>query len=297
MDHWIEDGYKNQTSLLKKVQEYKLSKNRAENDILELAEELSTLTNSNFDETIKLTKERAMLQCKLDAYDDVEKLEKQDLLDKMSNLTFENQKIKFWLENEETKNEKMREEVSNLEAKVAEEIHERETLHKSWKSTLGKVIKNNNDKLKEVEKKLKESEQREKDAQALFQQHILKVAKIPKLESELSELKKEHKRELSQQKEVLEAKIKALEDKNKKLSIDLKKSRIEMKTKVDDCPICFEDISLERKWTAFLPCGHRTCSECADKISHLPRATNRRKCPNCRENINCFLVLEGIYDS
>ena len=277
MDHWIED-------------EYKLSRNRAENDMLELAAELSTLTNSNVDETIKLTEERAMLQCKLDAYDDVEKLEKQDLLDKMSNLTFENQKIKFWLENKE-------EEVSSLEAKVAEEIHERETLHESWKSTLGKVIKNNNDKLKEVETKLKDSKQREKDAKALYQQHILKVAKIPKLESELSELKKEHKRELSQQKEVLEAKIKALEDKNKKLSIDLKKSKIEMKKKVDDCPICFEDISLVRKWTAFLPCGHRTCSECADKISVLPRATNRRKCPNCRENINCFLVLEGIYDS
>ena len=144
---------------------------------------------------------------------------------------------------------------------------------------------------------MKESEQREKDAQALHQQHILEVSKIPKLEAELNDLKKERKDELSQQKQLFEAKIKALEDKNKKLSIDLKKTKVEMKTKVDDCPICFEDISLERKWTAFLPCGHRTCSECADKISVLPRATNRRKCPNCRENINCFLVLEGIYDS
>ena len=35
-------------------------------------------------------------------------------------------------------------------------------------------------------------------------------------------------------------------------------------------PICFESTSIERKWTAFLPCGHRTCSECADKISDLP---------------------------
>ena len=148
MNYWIEDGYNNQTSLLKKVQEYKLSNELAENQMLQLYEELSNLTYSNLDAKTKLDEEKEMLQCKLNAYDDVEKLEKKDLLDKMANLTFENQKNKFWLENEEKKNEEMRKEVSTLEAKVAEEIRERETLHESWKSTLGKVIKNNNDQLK-----------------------------------------------------------------------------------------------------------------------------------------------------
>ena len=101
-----------------------------------------------YDAQINFIEEKAMFQSKLDAYDDVQKLEKQDLLDKMANLSFENEKTKSCLEKEESKNEEMRKEVSTLEAKVAEELRERETLHESWKSTLGKVIKNNNDKLK-----------------------------------------------------------------------------------------------------------------------------------------------------
>ena len=296
MGTWIEDGKLDQkiSTLMNKV-----TKRVTSNRMLQLCDKLAGLTNSNYDEKINLEKIKLeMLQCKVEAHDDVESLEPHDLLDKMTSLTFENKKIRFWLENAEKEAENAKKEVSNFETKVAEEIRERELLHESWKSTLGKVISNNNAKVKEVEKKLKESESlneklenRAKDAQALHEQNILEVSKIPKLESELNELKKEHKKELSQQKTTFEAKIKSLEDKNKKLTIELKKA------KLDDCPICFEDISLERKWTAFLPCGHRTCTECADKISDLPRSTNRRKCPNCRENINCFLVLEGIYES
>ena len=101
-----------------------------------------------YDAQINFIEEKAMFQSKLDAYDDVQKLEKQDLLDIMANLSFENEKTKSCLEKEESKNEEMTKEVSTLEAKVAEELRERETLHESWKSTLGKVIKNNNDKLK-----------------------------------------------------------------------------------------------------------------------------------------------------
>ena len=243
-------------SVINKFLETKPSKNK----MLKLVEELSKqLREAN--------QEKQLLQCRVETYDNVEKLENQGLLDKIAYLSYENDRIKFGLEEEEMKNEDMRKEVSALGRRVAEEIHQRETLHESWKSTLGEVIKNYNDKLKEVETKLKESEQREKDAQALYQHQSLEVSKI--------NIKN----------------LKLLLDKNKKLTIELKEA------KVEDCPICFEEISEERKWTAFLPCGHRTCSECADKISHLPRATNRRKCPNCRENINCSLVLEGIYDS
>ena len=107
------------------------------------------------------------------------------------------------------------------------------------------------------------------------------VDKIPALESELK-LKNDQKRNLLKEKRVCEEKIKLMD-------AELKRSKVD-----SDCPICFESTSIERKWTAFLPCGHRTCSECADKISDLPR--KGRKCPNCRESINYFLVLEGIYD-
>ena len=28
------------------------------------------------------------------------------------------------------------------------------------------------------------------------------------------------------------------------------------------CPICFDEISEKRKWTAFHTCGHQTCCNC-----------------------------------
>ena len=121
---------------------------------------------------------------------------------------------------------------------------------------------------------------------------------------EKEQIKKDSKiSSLKQQNEKLKAKVKAKSelkfknDRNQKL--DAKNGKIDNKLEKTkpECPICIEPVSIDRKWTAFIPCGHRTCSECADKISALPRSTNKRKCPNCRENIIGFLVLEGIYES
>ena len=111
-----------------------------------------------------------------------------------------------------------------------------------------------------------------------------KASQMPALQSEL---KMENT-----QKRALEAKIKNLDDQLKK-------------PKIDECTICFEEVSANRKWTAFNPCGHRVCSDCADKFCNKTSAprwpaiqnTNRQKCPHCRQNVNSFLVLEGIYGS
>ena len=106
---------------------------------------------------------------------------------------------------------------------------------------------------------------------------------------------KENSQISSLQSELKNDEKRALEAKLKNLDYQL------TKTKAEECPICFEVVYVNRKWTAFVPCGHRICSECADKFSapHWPSTqhTNRQKCLHCRHKINCFLVLEGIYES
>ena len=42
---------------------------------------------------------------------------------------------------------------------------------------------------------------------------------------------------------------------------------IKLEPKIDECSICFEAVSLERKWTAFIP-----CAEC---IEHVQSALNK----------------------
>ena len=114
-------------------------------------------------------------------------------------------------------------------------------------------------------------------------------------------LKRETSKENSQI-STLQSELKMMNDHQRALEAKLKNLDDQLtKTKVEECSICFEAVYVDRKWTAFVPCGHRVCSECADKFS-VPRwpstqHTNRQKCPHCRHNINCFLVLEGIDES
>ena len=173
-------------------------------------------------------------------------------------------------------------EVMQLKNKLDEANIERYKLHDSWKFKVGELLIENIDTVNQLEAKIKMLERQNegykasaKQASEVLEQQHREFAKISALEFELK-LKNDLNRDFK-------AKIRMLDNEFKE-------------SKMDECPICFEATSIERKWTAFLPCGRRTCSECADKISDLPRSTNRRKCLNCRENINCFLVLEGIYE-
>ena len=126
---------------------------------------------------------------------------------------------------------------------------------------------------------------------------MAKDSKILTLEEQNAKLKassKEVSKVLEQKQLEAKSQLKLKNDQKRELEEKIKKLE---KPKQEECPICYEPISVDRKWTAFIPCGHRTCSECADKISALPRSTNKRKCPNCRGNIIGFLDLEGIYES
>ena len=59
------------------------------------------------------------------------------------------------------------------------------------------------------------------------------------------------------------------------------------------CPICFDEISEKRKWTAFHPCGHRTCANCFIGITADDQ--DDKPCPICRTVISVCVTLEGIY--
>ena len=61
-----------------------------------------------------------------------------------------------------------------------------------------------------------------------------------------------------------------------------------------ECTICFEHVNADRKWTAFVPCGHRICQPCSETIASRGRSQNT--CPTCRKRIQQYLVLEGIYE-
>ena len=179
-----------------------------------------------------------------------------------------------------------KQEIQDLEEQVKKGIRERMHLNEIWKSSLEEIMIEHQkevirmkDEIRLLKRQNEGYKASAKQASEVLEQDI---SKMSALESELK-LKNDQKRDLIHQKRAFEAQIRTLDAELKEF-------------KVDECPICFEETSIERKWTAFLPCGHRTCSDCADKISALPRNTNRRKCPNCRENINCFLVLEGIYE-
>ena len=185
-----------------------------------------------------------------------------------------------WKENEKltTKNWKLTADISDLKLRLSDSKILHKVNMKDKKSELNVMLHENKKLTKEVvrlQAKLdQEFQNREKE-------QIKKDSKISALKQQNEKLKAKSQSKFKNDQE--------LDAKNRKID------KLE-KTK-QECPICIEPISIDRKWTAFIPCGHRTCSECADKISSLPRSTNKRKCPNCRENIIGFLVLEGIYES
>ena len=169
-------------------------------------------------------------------------------------------------------NKKLAKDMVRLQAKLDKEREEHEYFRDSWEKSYGDLMYKYNGEVNTLGSKIYALEQQNEKLKASSKE-ASKVLEQKQLEAKSQlKLKNDQKREL-------EAKIKTLE------------------TKEEECPICFEPISIDRKWTAFIPCGHRTCSECADKIAALPRSTNKRKCPNCRENIIGFLVLEGVYES
>ena len=56
--------------------------------------------------------------------------------------------------------------------------------------------------------------------------------------------------------------------------------------------ICFEHVTQSRKWNAFHPCGHQSCSACFKNI--CVGEDGNKLCPICRAEITMSLALEVI---
>ena len=67
-----------------------------------------------------------------------------------------------------------------------------------------------------------------------------------------------------------------------------------------ECAICCEIFSEERKRVAYGPCGHSmACLECSETMLNKTTANgkgrNSKECPICRADIKSTIVLQGIY--
>lgn len=67
----------------------------------------------------------------------------------------------------------------------------------------------------------------------------------------------------------------------------------EEKSERISCPVCFDEISENRKWTAFHNCGHRTCCNCFKSLAS--NSEGKKHCPICGSVISVSVTLEGIY--
>ena len=72
-----------------------------------------------------------------------------------------------------------------------------------------------------------------------------------------------------------------------------KKKAKEQGEEKESCQICFDEISENRKWTAFHKCGHRACCDCFK--SFVVDRQGKKHCPTCRAVISLSVTLEGIY--
>ena len=85
------------------------------------------------------------------------------------------------------------------------------------------------------------------------------------------------------------------------------RTQLEAKTKIiqklrkirdssQECTICCEVFSKDRKKIAFAPCGHAiVCVECSKEMKRNTRWGKKNECPICRSEIKLTLTLEGIY--
>ena len=69
----------------------------------------------------------------------------------------------------------------------------------------------------------------------------------------------------------------------------------ERSSEIDECPVCLDET--RARDTAFVPCGHRVCAECARTLSETswrgsgPRGDSESRCPECRQPFTGTLRL------
>ena len=170
-------------------------------------------------------------------------------------------------------------------------------------SFLEKELKNLKKENRDLSNRIKASTKAFNDLKCENQQSFGRITafgvRLASLEGENSELKtKLDKAQLKlksirvdQSMASTKSRIDALEHANRTLELENSSLREE-----NECPICCEEVRREsdKKWEAFVPCGHRFCSTCARNICSGQNGHNQRVCPNCRTDIEQILT---VYDS
>ena len=140
--------------------------------------------------------------------------------------------------------------------------------------------------------------------------------RINSLENELKSLKThlkkstEQSQRLKQKTENQRAELKILYTMNNQVSllnaeIAKLKSQLDQKKKPingnQECVICCEIFSEDRKRVAYGPCGHSmACVECSETMlrkttANIVRGRKGAECPICRAAIKSTIILQGIY--
>ena len=190
------------------------------------------------------------------------------------------------------KNQKARSEVKELENNLTCNNQHNSLLEKELES-----LKNANRKLSD---RIKASTKAFDDLKSEHQQSLGRITafgtRLACLEGENFELKTSLTNTQTQLTSIkvdqsvvtTKARLDGLESANKILEKENSRLREE-----NECSICCEELKREsnKKWEAFVPCGHRFCSTCSRNICSGLSGHNQRVCPNCRTDVKQILTL------
>ena len=193
------------------------------------------------------------------------------------------------------KNQKVQSEVKELENNLA--------CYNQHNSLLESELKNLKNGNRELSNRIKASTKAFNDLKFEHQQSLGRItafgARLTSLEVENNELKvtldkanaKLRSIKVDQSMASTKARIDALEN-----SIRMLESENSRLREANECSICCEEVKPEsnKKWEAFVPCGHRFCSKCSRNICSGLNGHNQRICPNCRTTVEKILT---VYDT
>ena len=217
-----------------------------------------------------------------------------------------NQNLKKDLKTAQKESKALQKELKQKNQKAQSELKELENnlaCYNQHNSLLENELKSLKKENRDLSNRIKASTKAFADLKCENQQSFGRItafgARLASLEGENSELKTKLDKAQSKLKTVrveqsmasTKSRIDALEHANRTLELENSSLREE-----NECSICCEEVKREsdKKWEAFVPCGHRFCSTCARNICSGQNGHNQRVCPNCRTDIEQILT---VYDS
>ena len=213
-----------------------------------------------------------------------------NIIDENNLLKESNQNLKKELKAAQKESKALQKDLKQKNQKAQSELKELENnlaCYNQHNSLLESELKNLKKENRDLSNRIKASTKAFDDLKCQNQHSFGRItafgARLASLEGENSELKTKLDK--------AQSKLDALEHANRTLELENSSLREE-----NECSICCEEVRREsdKKWEAFVPCGHRFCSTCARNICSGQNGHNQRVCPNCRTDIEQILT---VYDS